>query len=406
VAGSQTPQEVVWRAIGFYGQRLTTPRVVGTLIETPTASLWPLAFDMNDVSGDGCGPDKSGGDAASPLAHPVPQPGLLRRCFFGSSGIRAGWRLCIFVPLFAVLLAVTAAVLSPLYDRVCRLPDLAFAVVVQDGLSMAPLLLAVWIMARLERRRVGDYGLPWRRAFRSRFWQGAAIGLAALSLLILMMWAAGAIRFDGVALHGAAAWRHGGLYAAAFVSVALFEEYLSFGYVLFTLRSGIGFPCAAVLSAILFAVPHAGNPGETGLGLLNAGFSGLLSCLLLRTTGDLWMAVGCHAAWDWAESYLYGVANSGNVVEGHLLNTRIAGSAWLSGGSVGPEGSVLCTVLLMALCLAVSLLFRETGFPQVPFAADPSSAASDPTATMPSGERPVHGPPATPVVTRGEPDNE
>jgi hypothetical protein len=76
---------------------------------------------------------------------------------------------------------------------------------------------------------------------------------------------------------------------------------------------------------------------------------GFFFCLTLRRTGDLWWAVGFHMSWDWGESYLYSVPDSGTMLPGHLLNSSFHGPAWLTGGSVGPEGSYLVFVVLAAL---------------------------------------------------------
>ena len=71
-------------------------------------------------------------------------------------------------------------------------------------------------------------------------------------------------------------------------------------------------------------------------------------CLTLRRTGSLWFAVGMHAAFDFGETFLYSVPNSGFVGEGHLSNASLHGRAWLTGGTVGPEASVF-SFLTMAL---------------------------------------------------------
>ena len=215
--------------------------------------------------------------------------------------------------------------------------------------------------------------------FCSQFWLGIVIGFASLSLLLFGMQALGMVDFGNISLHGADIWIYGGSYALAFLAVGLFEEFFSFGYALFTLVTGIGFWKAAILSSALFALLHLGNSGETWLGVLNVGLTGLLSCLILRRTGNLWMAVGYHAAWDWGESYFYGVADSGRMVEGHLFSTSISGPAWLSGGSVGPEGSVLCTALLVTLWFLIGWLFPTAKFPVACNAPEPPSTALDST---------------------------
>jgi membrane protease YdiL (CAAX protease family) len=69
-------------------------------------------------------------------------------------------------------------------------------------------------------------------------------------------------------------------------------------------------------------------------------------CLTLRRTGNLWFAVGLHAAFDWGETFLFSVPDSGLVAPGHLLNSSFHGAAWLTGGTVGPEGSVMAFVVI------------------------------------------------------------
>lgn len=61
-----------------------------------------------------------------------------------------------------------------------------------------------------------------------------------------------------------------------------------------------------------------------------------------------------HAAWDWAETYFFGVPDSGLPANGHLLNTTLSGNKWMSGGTVGPEGSV---IELLVVCAVIALLF-------------------------------------------------
>lgn len=324
---------------------------------------------------------------------PTPQPGILHRCFFGATGLRAGWRLLIFVTIFVALVVPTCIVTCSLFPVLGSGRTSPHLVICQEGLTFVCALLASSIMARIERRKVSDYGLPWRQMFCGRFWQGTTIGFVSISLLLCIMAAFGMLSFGDIGLHGADIWIYGSSYALAFVLVALLEEFLSFGYALFTLFTGIGFWIAAILSSAFFAILHAPNPGETWLGVLNAGLSGLLSCLLLRRTGNLWAAVGCHAAWDWGQSYLYGVPDSGRVIEGHLFSSSMLGPAWLSGGSVGPEGSVFCTALLVTLWFVICWLFPKANFPVVHHAPEPVGTALDSVAITP----PPSPPPSPPT---------
>jgi hypothetical protein len=135
-------------------------------------------------------------------------------------------------------------------------------------------------------------------------------------------------------------------WAAFFLLVGLFEEFLLRGYSQFTLARAMGFwPSAAVLSC-LFGLIHLQNGGEQWPGLLAAAAIGFFFCLTLRRTGNLWFAVGFHAAWDWGETFFYSVPDSGTVFPGHLLKSAFHGPGWLTGGVVGPEGSLLCFLVI------------------------------------------------------------
>jgi len=89
----------------------------------------------------------------------------------------------------------------------------------------------------------------------------------------------------------------------------------------------------------------------------------LLFCLIIRRTGNLWFAVGFHAAWDWGETYLYSVPDSGLSVPGQLMKPSFQGKDWLTGGSVGPEGSVFVFVVIAVLALLFHRLYREAKYP-------------------------------------------
>lgn len=120
----------------------------------------------------------------------------------------------------------------------------------------------------------------------------------------------------------------------------------------------MGFWPAAFLLSAIFGAVHLTNPGENLMGALEVFVTALLLCLSLRRTGDLWFAVGLHGAWDWAETFFYGVPDSGYQGPGHFLNPMFHGPKWLTGGSVGPEGSVVTLAVEMVMMALVMLRFR------------------------------------------------
>jgi membrane protease YdiL (CAAX protease family) len=182
-------------------------------------------------------------------------------------------------------------------------------------------------------------------------------------------------------LNGGAALRYGLIWAVGFLFVALLEETMLRGYLQYTLARGlagvygaifkecrhrhaVGFWAAALVLSFVFGLGHGHNPGESPIGLLAAGLAGLVFCFALYRTGSLWWAIGIHTSWDWAQSFLYGVADSGLMAEGHLFATHAVGKPILSGGLTGPEGSISAILTLAVIAVIIWLTLRpaaETG---------------------------------------------
>jgi membrane protease YdiL (CAAX protease family) len=218
---------------------------------------------------------------------------------------------------------------------------------ISEGSSLAGAFAAGIAMSQLEGRSFGDYGLPLRGAFGKLFWQGALFGLAEISAVIGVIATFGSYHFGALAIHGADLLRWAAFWGAFFVLVGLYEEFAFRGYVQFTLAQAVRFWPAAVLLSAAFGFVHRTNPGESKMGVAGVVLTGLFWCLTLRRTGNLWFAVGMHASFDFGETFLYSVPDSGVVFPGHLSNATLAGPTWLTGGSAGPEASLCDFTMLL-----------------------------------------------------------
>jgi uncharacterized protein len=285
-------------------------------------------------------------------------PSPLAYIFIGPEGLRAGWRFLVYIAGFVGMMYLASHAIRPLLPRrhSGQLPAL-WVFAVQECELLFAVYVPALLMSRLERRPVGAYGLPVKSAFGRSFWVGALWGIVAISVLLVTMRAAGAFYYGTLALHGVRVLKFVVFWAVLFVIVGLAEEFLLRGYTQFTLSQGIGFWPAAILLSAAFGGSHLFNPGENWVGALGAAVIGLFFCLTLRRTGTLWFAVGMHASWDWGETFLYSVPDSGTIAPGHLLNSSFQGSAWLTGGSVGPEGSVLVFVLIGAMWVVFDRMY-------------------------------------------------
>ncbi|HYL47074.1 MAG TPA: CPBP family intramembrane glutamic endopeptidase [Candidatus Limnocylindrales bacterium] len=283
--------------------------------------------------------------------------------FIGPKGIRAGWRLAVFIAIFATLGGGTRYVLShtplgrELQQAQAKGEMTAKAQIIGEGLTVLILCIAAGIMTRIEKRTFADYGLPLSEAFGKLFWQGVPLGFAMLSLLLAIIAALHGFSLSGMTVTGGEAVKYGVMYGIGFILVGIFEEFSFRGYMQSTLASGMGFWPAALILSFIFGAGHLGNPGEAIFGAIMAGSFGLLAAFALRRTGNIWLPIGMHASWDWGETYFYGTPDSGLLAQGHFLNSSFHGPAWLTGGSVGPEGSWLVFAVLIIWALIIHLLF-------------------------------------------------
>jgi membrane protease YdiL (CAAX protease family) len=302
-------------------------------------------------------------------AAPTPRhTSAINRVFYNDRGLRAGWRLLMFVAILFIITAGLSAVIKMLglgAGSKKQVPEnLDYSVPLGQGALELALflifLLASWVMSRIERRSPGAYGLPLTRSLWPRFLTGYVFwGFLPLTVLLASMRMLHIFYFGSLALDARAALIWGLLWGFAFLMVGFFEEYSFRGYALYTLSDGIGFWPAAIILALVFAWVHIGNGGETKIGIAGVFVFAVFAAVTLWRTGSLWLAVGAHAGWDWGESYFYGVADSGYQVPGHLLNPHVADApAWLTGGTVGPEGSILTLILWALLTLSFLALYK------------------------------------------------
>ena len=296
---------------------------------------------------------------ASPDDSPAAQPGLppsQHSVFLGSDGLGFVWRCFTYIAAVVGLIIVFSIINQP-FIAFLHIDTSLWLYPIGQLESVLAAVIPALMFAKYEGRSIDDYGMPRQNAFGKNFWVGAVWGLAAVTFFLLLMRTVGVFYFGGVVLHGARALKFAAFWGLTFLLVGLFEEFTMRGYSQFILSKGIGFWPAAILLSAAFGAFHLRNEGETWMGALGAALIGLFFCLTLRRTGNLWFAVGMHTSWDWGESYLYSVPDSGQTAVGHLMNPTFRGSPWLTGGTVGPEGSVLLFVVIAALWIVFDRLY-------------------------------------------------
>ena len=284
--------------------------------------------------------------------------------FRNSHGLRVGWRLLLFIGAFFAL-GRLADWLTPMVVHLGPRPPLdPVGMIFDEAPTLVVALLATGLMAMIERRGFADYGIPVRSLLGRSFWIGLGWGIASTTLLIGLISAFGGFRISGLAIHGSDLWRYLALWTAASLLIGLSEEFQFRGYFLTTLAEAIGFwPAVTLLSVGFGALHYFLKPHERWEDFASTALLSLFVCLTLRRTGSLAFAIGFHAAFDFANLFVWSGQNAGQFAVGHLLTAHWDGPQWLTGGLLGPEASWMVFVVIGLMIWTFGRLYPEPKFP-------------------------------------------
>jgi uncharacterized protein len=297
--------------------------------------------------------------------------GAFARIFVRDDGLRAGWSaLIFFIAGFVYLVTIKA-----LFDKHSGLRTDEFRLdtfFLREVLLTGGTLLLTWIMSKLEGRSFKGYGFGGQRPLR-QLGAGMLWGVACISALVFTLRLLGLLTFTSLALHGTDVLLYGLEWGVVFILAGVFEEALFHGFFLYTLARGLsqlyarvcshetsrrlGFWTASAFISGLFLFAHTSHPGDSPIGLFAAFIASLAFTISIWRTGSLWWIIGFHSAWDWSQSFVYGVGDSGVFFDHRLTTSYPAGPVVLSGGLTGPEGSlfVLPVLLMVALVSVITL---------------------------------------------------
>jgi hypothetical protein len=205
---------------------------------------------------------------------------------------------------------------------------------------------------------------------------GAFLGLAMMAVLMGVLVVTGL--YDVRLVGAAPAWTGLGLAVQAAVTEELWMRALLFRL----LWRAFGPLPAFAVAALVFAGLHLANPGASATAGATVAVAGLMFCALYALTGRLWVPIGVHLAWNFAQGYLFGAVVSGVGLGDSLAvsTARLGAQAWLTGGIFGPEASVFALLLVSSVTVGALSLARKTGRftvrPHLPAPAEAGSVAT------------------------------
>jgi len=224
----------------------------------------------------------------------------------------------------------------------------------RNVLKTAALLSAYWGFVRwVERRDVFEFS---HVGAARELTLGCALGAALISVAVLLLAGAGWYQVDSLASLGGAMRL---LQLHAFVAVL--EEVLFRGVLFRLIEKQVGSWWSLTLSTGLFGLAHLANPGANAFTL--GGLCVLALCLGLAflATRRLWLCIGLHWSWNFAQGGLFGLPISGLVVGPGLLSGRTVGPEWATGGAFGLEASAVTLVCTAGVCLFLARVALRRG---------------------------------------------
>lgn len=146
------------------------------------------------------------------------------------------------------------------------------------------------------------------------------------------------------------------------IGAGVIEEVLFRGVLLRVLDSWLGSWAALAITSLLFGLIHLTNPGAsvlTALGLVIE--AGVLLGAAYLLTRRLWLVIGIHIAWNTVQAGVFSSVVSGTGTQSGLLVAEMQGPTWLTGGSMGIEGSLVTVVLGFAAGIVMLVLAARRG---------------------------------------------
>lgn len=222
------------------------------------------------------------------------------------------------------------------------------------NILQAAAMIAVYsfLVRKLEHRQVHETAL---RSAAPALLSGLIIGSGLIAAAYLVLYALGVADFrPGTGLTGL---------TTAILKPAVIGtlEELVFRVILFrVLQNMVGTLAAVVVSASLFGFAHLGNPGATPIAVAFLTVEmGVFFALVYAFTQNLWVVAASHMSWNFTLGFIFGSDVSGLESTSGLILTTFKGPALLTGGSFGPEGSVITLgVSLIAILVTVWLIAR------------------------------------------------
>jgi CAAX protease family protein len=282
--------------------------------------------------------------------------------FPASAPPRPIWRFLISAPTVIVAYLLVGVFLGIAFNLVGVRPNLLTGLFLSNLLMLGVLLVLYKVLCTLfDGKPLAFVGLGLHSRWKAELALGLALGALMILAVAALERALGLAYFSWMASAQTTGRQvlMGGLYSFVLFTVAGTAEELTFrGYPFQRLADSVGPVGAVAVFAALFGMAHLYNPSHTFLSTCNTMLVGVTFAVAYLRTRSLWLPVGLHVSWNITQGYVLGFPVSGMLMPAALVRPEFRGAVWLTGGSYGPEGSSLATVMIVLG--TVFLLFSKS----------------------------------------------
>lgn len=271
--------------------------------------------------------------------------------------VRIFWKLFLMF-LIAFGGTVIVGVWVGLFDALTHLATMKTTSTILQFVQELCEIGAVFIMVYVfEKSRMRHFGFPMEKRVSLEVIYGILWGAVSMILIFIVFRAAGLASLTQPLSHphwsGALVWT-----LILMILVGCGEEMMVRGYTLTLLYRQTGKKWVSIgVSALIFAGLHLMNPHVSILAFVNLVLYAIVASFMYLRSGSLWMPIAYHATWDYFEGDVFGFPNSGNVMPSLYSFSHVTPNI-VTGGSFGPEGGLIVTVVLLITLFWTVKLYR------------------------------------------------
>lgn len=254
--------------------------------------------------------------------------------------LRAVWKISIFISLFLVIGFICAVIVQ--FTPFLRQYIFAYTIV----LHLSTLISTVICLRIVDRKSFNSIGFQFIESWKKQFSVGIIISFGAISAIVCIELIFGIVRIDFfhtrvdsvliVLMQG----------MITFIIIGFGEEILFRGYCFQAVLKGTNVTFTIVVSSIIFSGMHIMNPNIQFIPLINIVLAGVWFGFAYIRTKQLWLPIGLHIGWNFAQGTLFGFPVSGILGNSIFVSVDLRQN-WISGGAFGPEGGILASIMIL-----------------------------------------------------------